>query len=234
MRETPVQLSLFIWHSFGGWEAPRRITRAHGFRKLLLMYASDLIGLILYIGVERGRLVRRLVLASTSLGICVEFFIMFLISFNSSEPYKEKHQSRIDRMISNAISRLIRLQAKFLTKEQIKVCHILIINFWSLIWFRAQRRLEVMVKLNSAIEETLGIRKEEMVCLEIIVTSPKKQGRGYGSALGKIVTAVVSLRDRSLNVFCWTRLSWHRLMLKSETAGLSRVMLLRTLGFIIL
>ena len=53
--------------------------------------------------------------------------------------------------------------------------------------------MEVKEKLEKAIDEAIGARKAEMHCLEIIATSPEKQGRGYGSALAKLVTDVVSL-----------------------------------------
>lgn len=44
-----------------------------------------------------------------------------------------------------------------------------------------------------ASEATLGRMKDHMVALDTIATTPEKQGRGYGTALGRIVTDVVSL-----------------------------------------
>lgn len=42
-------------------------------------------------------------------------------------------------------------------------------------------------------EATLGEMQKEMVNLASIMTKPEKQGRGYGTALGKIVTDIVRL-----------------------------------------
>ena len=41
-------------------------------------------------------------------------------------------------------------------------------------------------------EATLGKMEGQMVSLDSIATHPEKQGRGYGTALGKIVTDIVS------------------------------------------
>ena len=61
----------------------------------------------------------------------------------------------------------------------------------TLLRFCAKRRLEVKTKMSKTAEETLGKMRNQMVSLDSIATTPEKQGHGYGTALGKIVTAAV-------------------------------------------
>lgn len=50
------------------------------------------------------------------------------------------------------------------------------------------RQQEHAAKELKAIEKAIGDRKPEMLCLRLIFTNPKKQGRGYGYTLGRIAT----------------------------------------------
>lgn len=55
-----------------------------------------------------------------------------------------------------------------------------------------QRLEESRIKIAKAIDEVIGSRKEEMFYVSAIATSPAQQGHGYGSALIKMVTTLVS------------------------------------------
>ena len=68
----------------------------------------------------------------------------------------------------------------------------------------SQREDEFSTKHNKAIQEALAGREGEVVTLRILATSPEKQGRGYASALVRIVTDIVSacLASRPTTDFC--------------------------------
>ena len=80
------------------------------------------------------------------------------------------------------------------TKEQAKVC--LIVHkkqvAHSMTDLSGQRSKEVQDKTPKAIEEVISARKDSMMYLRDIMTAPEKQGRGYASALIRIVTAKVT------------------------------------------
>lgn len=48
------------------------------------------------------------------------------------------------------------------------------------------------MKHKAAFKEALGEREDEVIHLQVLATHPEKQGRGYGSALVRTVTGIVS------------------------------------------
>jgi len=60
-----------------------------------------------------------------------------------------------------------------------------------------KRWKELKSKLSVAIEAALGDRLKEMVSLDSLATNPKKQGRGYGTALVASVSAKADAEARS-------------------------------------
>jgi GNAT superfamily N-acetyltransferase len=58
-----------------------------------------------------------------------------------------------------------------------------------------QRGEELRAKHRIAFKEVLGDREEEVIHLQVLATNPEKQGHGYGSALVRTVTGIVSRLD---------------------------------------
>ncbi|KAJ3488792.1 hypothetical protein NLI96_g2578 [Meripilus lineatus] len=99
------------------------------------------------------------------------------------EPYKESQRPRKDKALEAIVRRFMRIQVLFDTKEQQK------------------RRKEIGTKMEQLAEATLGEMQKEMVNLASIMTKPEKQGRGYGTALGKIVTDIADAEARDSWLF---------------------------------
>lgn len=65
-------------------------------------------------------------------------------------------------------------------------------NCVPLMWAVLQRGEKFARKHKIAMQEALGERLDEAVNLRLLATAPDKQGRGYASALVRIVTGIVS------------------------------------------
>ncbi|KAI0086666.1 hypothetical protein BDY19DRAFT_340758 [Irpex rosettiformis] len=59
-----------------------------------------------------------------------------------------------------------------------------------------RRRRECLSKFEKMVEETLGEKKKSMYYLALLMTRPEQQGRGYGSALVKLMTAFADTHGR--------------------------------------
>jgi len=82
-------------------------------------------------------------------------------------------ESKFDKWLDNLTNKITRLESRAWTEEQTK------------------RINEFKTKVRKVVPEALGKRTKTMLYLDHVATMPDKQGRGYGTALCKILSEKV-------------------------------------------